>query len=106
MRIETYFDVHGGLTYAGGGKNGDYPVESDLWWLGFDCAHYNDGRDFVTAKSLFTDDGESMKSIAFLEDIERMYPTDREIRTLDYVVDECKSLAEQLKKFITPALPC
>ena len=32
--------VHGGLTYAGG--NDKYPVDADLWWLGFDCAHLYD----------------------------------------------------------------
>jgi hypothetical protein len=29
-------DVHGGLTYAG--------EREGLWWLGFDCAHSDDGR--------------------------------------------------------------
>jgi hypothetical protein len=39
-----YFDVHGGITYANGG---DYPVESDgLWWFGYDCAHWDDAKDF------------------------------------------------------------
>jgi len=33
------FDVHGSLTYAGGEN---YPVESDLWWFGFDCGHCDD----------------------------------------------------------------
>ena len=98
VRIETFFDVHGGITYAGRGS-GKYPIESYLWWFGFDCAHYNDAKDFETAKRLFADDEEAMKSIAYFENTERMYPTDGEIRTLDYVVGECKSLAEQLAKF-------
>jgi len=29
-------DVHGGLTFARSGK------DSDMWWLGFDCAHAGD----------------------------------------------------------------
>ena len=35
-------EVHGGLTYSGGGS---YPVDGDEWWLGFDCAHYGDAPD-------------------------------------------------------------
>ena len=42
VRIDTYFDVHGGITFSSGGKASKYPVESDLYWFGFDCAHCND----------------------------------------------------------------
>lgn len=37
IRIEAYFQCHGGITYAGGGEHSSYPIESDLWWFGFDC---------------------------------------------------------------------
>ena len=50
------FNVHGGITYASGGKNG-YPSEThkDLWWIGFDCAHCDDTPEncdlpYVTAE--------------------------------------------------------
>ena len=33
--------VHGGLTFAGTWDD----EEGDLWWLGFDCAHYGDTPD-------------------------------------------------------------
>jgi len=35
-------DVHGGLTYA---DNTLYvqPDDTDLWWFGYDCAHFDDG---------------------------------------------------------------
>ena len=36
-------DVHGGLTYSN--KNAGYPDpdnKDNIWWFGFDCAHYND----------------------------------------------------------------
>jgi hypothetical protein len=36
--------VHGSLTYSGNGS-GRYPVVSDLWWFGFDAAHYLDDED-------------------------------------------------------------
>jgi len=38
---DRVFDVHGSLTFSGGGDKG-YPVESDLWWFGFDCSHAGD----------------------------------------------------------------
>ena len=44
IRIEAYFQCHGGITYAGGGENSKYPIESDLWWFGFDCAHAKPDR--------------------------------------------------------------
>lgn len=62
-------DVHGGLTYS---AKGEYPVESDLWWLGFDCAH---AGDFEGGSCL-----------------------GKPLRTLEYVVQECESLAKQLQE--------
>ena len=37
-------NVHGGLTYSGSG-NGKYPIQSDLWWFGFDTAHCGDSQE-------------------------------------------------------------
>lgn len=75
-------DVHGGLTYASK-CNGPLchvaaPGEpDDVWWLGFDCAHY---RDYVPGyASRFPHD------------------EDREVyRDVAYVQAECASLAKQL----------
>ena len=71
---DLVFDVHGGVTYSG--KSDNYPVPSDLWWFGFDCAHAGDqsygGRDGV-------------------------------MRDLDYCVAECESLASQI--FAKTTLP-
>lgn len=78
------FDVHGGLTYSGGGENSKYPVESDLWWFGYDCAHFGDGKDLNYVS-------EELKKHMF------MFVDESEtIRTLDYCIEECKSLANQL----------
>lgn len=38
-------DVHGGLTYSCHHSSytlGDFPESMDIWWFGFDCAHYDD----------------------------------------------------------------
>ena len=39
---EIYFNVHGSITFAGG--EGKYPVNSDRWFYGFDCAHIDDNE--------------------------------------------------------------
>jgi hypothetical protein len=40
-------EVHGGVTFSGPGTSG-YPVESDGWWFGFDCAHAGDTQSYWT----------------------------------------------------------
>lgn len=76
-----YFDVHGGITYSGG--SGKHPVESSgIWWFGYDCAHFGDAKD----KSLM--DAEKYDMLRQFE-----YGV---VRTTDYCIAECKSLAEQL----------
>lgn len=53
------------LTYGSNNEN-DYPVESDLWWFGFDFIHLGQGQDFILALKRFPDCKEyilEMKSI-------------------------------------------
>ncbi|RSE90771.1 hypothetical protein [Achromobacter aegrifaciens] len=64
---EIVFDVHGGITYSNG--TADYPVPSALWWFGFDCAHSGDRSHGGT---------------------------DGVMRSLDYCIAECESLASQI----------
>lgn len=96
VRIGTYFTCHGGITYSGGGENSTYPIESNLWWFGFDCAHYNDGKDFDLAIEKFP---EFAQQLAMTKVIEDMYHTHGTIRTTQYVADNCKELADQLAQF-------
>ena len=42
--LDIVIDVHGGLTYSGNG-DGEYPIASNLWWFGFDTAHYGDNPE-------------------------------------------------------------
>ena len=70
-RPEIIFEVHGSLTFSGGDEK--YPVkEKDIWWFGFDCGH----------------SGDASKYSGGIE------------RTTEYVVDECESLAKQLKEIV------
>lgn len=97
IKIDAYFRCHGGITYSGGGKNSEYPIESDLWWFGFDCAHCGDGKDLQYAYEKFPQYRDSIKQSM---ECERMFPIEGEvIRSAEYVADECKRLAEQLKEY-------
>jgi len=63
------FDVHGGITFSAL----DLLDEGDEgWWFGFDCNHVGD------------------KTLNMPEWVEGVY------RTLEYVIEECESLAHQL----------
>ena len=89
----VYFEVHGGLTYADNEK--EYPVKSDLWWFGFDCAHYNDSYDLETAfnygiisKELY--DLRSKTSFIFFGAV---------MRSKEFCEEECRKLARQIKEY-------
>ena len=97
IRIEAFFQCHGGITYSSGGKGSKYPIESDLWWFGFDCNHAGDKKDLQLAYERFPDMRESLK---WQMDFESRYPNEDDVlRTEEYVADECKRLAEQLKEY-------
>ena len=75
---EVDLDVHGGLTYAG--------MRDDLWWFGYDCAHLGDARD----PELMSDEYKNVllgRNLNFDGDT---------IKTLDFCVNECESMAAQL----------
>ena len=82
IRIEAYFQCHGGITYAGGGEHSDYPIESDLWWFGFDCGHAGDKSDLDYAIQKFPG---HIKEYQLRKMVESKYPIDDVIRTEEYV---------------------
>lgn len=97
IRIEAYFQCHGGITFANGGENSHYPIDSDLWWFGFDCGHAGDKPDLKYAIEKFP---YYVKELRVSKQIEDLYPNEGGvIRTEQYVANECKKLAEQLKEF-------
>ncbi len=69
--MDMFFNVHGSITYCGGAD--DYPIDNPdkLWFIGFDCGHCNDGQ------------------------LSGRFSTGP-IRSEQFVVDECESLAKQL----------
>lgn len=72
---DLYLDVHGGLTFSDGRK------------FGFDCAHWDDAKD------------PALMSEEYLN-IHAIYPRldHGTIKTLEFCVAECESLASQLKE--------
>lgn len=77
-RPDFVFSVHGGITYSDG--DDEYPANSDGgWWYGFDCAH--------------CDDAEIEPDTRFPQ----FHRRKGVVRTLEYVVGECESLASQLQ---------
>ena len=79
--------VHGGLTYSGGEG---YPLkEENLWWFGFDCIHSGDAPDIESAEQTFD---LNRYDRVYFDNIGRY----GEVRDKEYVINELKSLAEQL----------
>jgi hypothetical protein len=71
---------HGGLTYASKCYHNICHVVSEneddnIWWLGFDCAHYNDLSPHL-----------------------KMFNREGIYRDFNYVENECTNLAKQLKE--------
>ena len=83
-------DVHGGLTYAGGGSNSKYPIESDLWWVGFDCAHGGDAKDLNIIREL-NDENEHLNFLLSMSN----YGT---VKSLEYCIQECRNVVNQMIK--------
>lgn len=86
---DVQVDVHGGLTFS---ERGDtYPVEADdVWWFGYDCAHYGDARD----PTLMSPKYKEMYDKGMFGSIF----DDGVVRSLEYCVEQCESLASQLKE--------
>lgn len=88
IRFDILFDVHGSITYAN--ANPTYPVEStNLWWFGFDCAHFRDATDFESLRKYYPD----------VYEPPNLFVNGGEIRTLEYCKEECLSLSKQLNFF-------
>ena len=84
--IGSYISCHGGLTYSSSTENSIYPVNSNLWWFGFDCIHYYDGIDAELVEKIFH------RPIVIVND---MYNGNYVISQSE-VMNDCISIARQL----------
>lgn len=95
VSLGSYFAVHGGISFADGGKDSHHPIDSDLWWFGFDCGHCGDCPDYDLLEKLW---GGNIMVQHRMEDkyIYETYP----VRTLNYVQQECRNLVDQIISLI------
>ena len=83
--------VHGGLTFACRGLGvGDESMQAaeGMWWFGFDCAHYDDKKDWSIMNEKYKEVYRTLVGLAF---------EGSTIKDLDFCTKECESLARQLK---------
>ena len=83
-------DMHGGCTFVSNGPS-DYPVESELGWIGFDCAHYGDAQDHEAWNEYFPDTFQKWQSLQLLH-----YCPGSEVRSKGYCEEQCRQIVHQL----------
>lgn len=81
---------HGGLTYAN--RRLQTQPDTDLWWIGFDCAHYGDRPDMEAIQRYYPENKHLMQYAASLS-----FDGDT-VKTLEYVKENCIHIAELLKQ--------
>lgn len=88
-----HLDVHGGVTYANPNDDSNYN-----WKIGFDCGHYIDKNDYSEWKMYLAELGIPEDKAKDIMDYPYLdLPGDEgEIRSKDYVVEQCELLAQQL----------
>ena len=80
----------GGCTFVSNGPS-DYPVESELGWIGFDCAHYGDAQDHEAWNEYFPDTFQKWQSLQLLH-----YCPGSEVRSKGYCEEQCRQIVHQL----------
>lgn len=94
--LDMYIGCHGGLTYRSSELH--CVNDKDTWWIGFDCAHLDDRPDFTTAKQMFKDDKQVIKSLETIEEV--IEKTTRynvgTVKTLAFCEWECKNIVKQV----------
>jgi len=102
-------NVHGGITWSQPGSHiirhvlGEH--HCDDMWIGFDAAHYQDGKDIRLVRRLWKDNPEVMRETDAMEAAEKRVQQqlcgydchgDEIIRTNEYMVQECINLIDQI----------
>lgn len=90
-------DCHCGLTYANDRLFGQKDL--DTWWIGFDCGHCCDAYDVPKMKEYFADD-EAVQHIIKINEANGYYDifADLEVRSLEYCIEQCKKIVDQLEE--------
>lgn len=92
--IEHIIDCHGGLTFSSKYENENYPSKehTDLWWFGWDYAHFCDANDWESFEKNFDSEiVEKRKLYRSLWD----YDSDGTIAYIENVEQCCKNVVDQ-----------
>ena len=85
MHLEN-IECHGGLTYSDTYMPADVP--NGLWWIGFDCAHWQDAPDVEATRKIFGE-YEALRA-------ERLMDSCLVVRTQEYCEEQCRNIVDQL----------
>lgn len=95
---EIPIDCHGGLTYASDRLIDQ--ADAETWWIGFDTAHWGDGKDFDKALELFNGYPETVEHIRIFMEVRNMsggsYMDSEIARSLEYCKEQCRQIVEQI----------
>ena len=92
---ELDIKCHGGITYADHSLLGK--THTFGWWIGFDCAHFGDIPDVQSAIKYFNEgDEEQRKTLNFLYNLDKGQENFGSVKTLDYCIQQCRSIVDQL----------
>lgn len=82
-------EVYGGWTYSD--RTANYPVVADAatWWIGFDCGHSGESRDFQLMAEL----GEA-KKVSMMR--QGMGFSASSVNSVDFVISELKSAVKKI----------
>lgn len=92
---------HGGITYASHNMYG-FGTCDDIFWIGFDCAHCDDSKDYEAGRKYFANDAALIESMARWEELDKQFPCDGEVRTQEYVEEQCRQIVDQIIEYDRP----
>ena len=87
---------HGGITYDKRSLLGD--DRKGIRWIGFDCYHVGDAKDFQLAKERYGNDPEFAIYMHDIDILSKNHPNGEYgiVRSKDYVKTECEAIVDQL----------
>ncbi len=88
------FDVHYGVTF-----NNHFYDDDKTWWIGFNCAHSMDVVPSMIEIRKKMDQYRRDKFPGLFDGNLKCMPFNSTYKTLDFAINECKKLAEQLTVF-------
>lgn len=100
---ELLTSPHGGISFSEPVYN-NYPISDNKdigWWLGFDCNHGCDGKDFDLVEQCF---GVSSRNRAETLAGKNVLPDsffNKPIMTTEEVMENCRELADEIERLIT-----